>query len=158
MVKFKNWFDDRKRVTSNPGSKFVDVMQPVVQSDGSVELEVVGKHNLYDEIQSHARSVDINVILQRYANGDLSALSARVPMYLDLEGMPTNYMEVLNSVIAGEKFFSDLPADVKSKFDNNFYKFVSSIGSDEFKAAFGLKSSDVVEPVVSVEKEGVISE
>lgn len=150
----KNWLFARgERVHCNAGDRWVDVLQPVVQDDGSVELEVVGKHCLYDEIQSHKDSCDINRILQRYANGDTSALNRYTPMWIDTDGMPKTYAEMLNVVIQGEKFFSELPKEVKESFDNNYYKFIASIGSEEFRSAFGVKeaaaaaSNDVVQPV-----------
>lgn len=150
---FKKWFDAHKPIKAEAGDRWVDVLVPVIQENGTIELEVKGRHCLYDEIQSHKDSVDIQRILQRYANGDAAALSARIPMYLDTEGMPHTYAEMLNNVLAGEKFFSELPREIKERFDNNFYKFCSSIGSEEFRAAFGVvektaASSDVFIPEV----------
>lgn len=154
-VKFKNWLETESvKKQSKVGCRTVPVYSPVVKEDGQIELIQKGEHDLYAEIQSHKDSVDINRIIQRYSNGDVSALQAKVTQYLDVTEMPKTYAEMLNTVIAGEKFFAELPADVKDKFDNNFYKFASTIGQSDWLAAFGMVNKTGDAGNVSVSETG----
>ena len=66
---------DRQRVTCEPGSRIHKTYGGHYDEKGRVVLEETGEINLYDEIQSHAESVDIHVLMKRYANGDAEALS-----------------------------------------------------------------------------------
>lgn len=156
-MKFVNWlFADRHQYKSDPGSPYSPVFSPVVQEDGKIELVQKGQTCIYDEIQSYKDSVDVNRIIQRYANGDISALNARAAQFMDASNLPETYAEMLQVAIDAENFFSELPSDVKKAFDNNYYKFIASIGSPEFKAAFGLaeKAAEPVPVPVSDHKEG----
>lgn len=138
-VKFKNWLSDHDRVRCAAGSRWKPVYAPLVQEDGSIELVEKGKTNIYEEIQSWKDTVDINRIIQRYANGDISALNARAAQFMDAVDLPQNYAEMLQVAIDAQNFFDELPAKVKAEFDNSYYKFIASIGSDTFKSAFGIQ-------------------
>lgn len=151
-MKFENWLQKkRERFFTEPGSRYVDIKVPHVEEDGRITLEVTGKTCLYDEIQSYADSVDIHKIMQRYANGDMSALQARAAAFMDVTNIPTTMAEMLNTIMDGERFFTELPPDVRDQFNNNFYQFLTEIGSDKFKAAFGI-TEKVVEPVEPVKE------
>ena len=72
---------DRKRITSIPGDRFADTYSLKVQDSGEKTLEKTGKVDVYAKIQSYKDSCDINVILERFVNGDESALSANSPSF-----------------------------------------------------------------------------
>lgn len=161
-VKFKNWMSvDRADIKTEPGSAYKDILAPIVKENGEIDLIVKGKTCIYDEIQSYKDSCDVNKLIERYRRGDTSALQARAVQFIDATQFPETYAEMLNTVIQAENFFSELPVDIKKQFDNNYYKFIASIGSDDFKAAFGLepKAAAVVDQVVSdVKEEGAVNE
>lgn len=141
---FKSWLDPDShiRIESNPGSRVVDVMAPVVDDDGRITLVVAGKHDLYSEIQSHRDSVDIHLILQRYKNGDLTALNQRAGSFMDISDMPANYHELINTITATRQYFDALDPEVRKKFDDDFGNFVESFGSQAFVDAFKVVSGD----------------
>lgn len=155
MFKFPTVYSSREPVYSETGSPTKEAYAPVIKDDGSFELEVVGKINVYDEIQSHADSCDINIILERYARGDVTALSRRQGLFADLSEMPRTYAEMLNVVIKAQAEFEALPANVKEKFDNDVNKFISRMDDVEFmRSVFPDPESVPVEkPVVSDVKE-----
>lgn len=123
---------DRTRVVSNPGAPIKEVFSGKYDKYGTVIVDKVGEQNLYDYIQSFADSVDINLLLAKFVNGDTSALNQRNGAYLDITQFPTNYAELLNTVIAGQNMFDELPIEVKRKFDNDVNQFISTIGTDDW--------------------------
>lgn len=156
MRAFKTQYDVRQRRRSDPGDPIKVTYSGRYDENGRVILEETGKVNLYDEIQSHADSVNLNLILKRFTEGDTSALSRVQGFYADLTQMPTNLAESLNQIKIAEETFNALPVEERAKFDHNLGQFLASIGTPEFYDALGIevKSDAKVEPDV-VEKEVV---
>ena len=93
--------------------------------------------NIYDEIQSHRESVELSTLLQRYAQGDISALNQMEGVYADVVDMPSTYAELFNRVRDAENSFNALPDDVRALFDNSPVSFWQSIGTPEFATKIG---------------------
>lgn len=143
--KFRDLYDQRERVIEYPGSSVRVLYTSKVAEDGNIELIPSGTENLYDFIQSHKDSVDIHVILNRFANGDTNALSRVQGSYGDFTDMPTTYAELLNTMIAGENYFNSLPVETRAEFDHSFEKFMVSMDNmPEFikKLGYEVKSPD----------------
>ncbi len=148
-----------ERVNSELGSPVVPVYSPKLDDRGNLELEVTGQENLYDMIQSHKDSCDINLIVQRFRSGDIDALNKRQAAFIDTMQMPKTYAEMLNTVIACEDYFSNLPLELRQKFDNNFGAFMSEFGSESWADKLGLVENAPVDKVVDVvDKEVKINE
>lgn len=145
--KFRTQFD-RKSVPYPETSSIVTDYQLSLAPDGKETLIAIGEHDIYPEIQSHAKSVDINEIILRYQRGDLDVLAQRAGMYGDFTNMPTSYAELYQNVLDAQAYFDSLPLEVRQKFDHSFSKFFTSIGTPEFEAVF---SDSVVEGVNGVE-------
>lgn len=109
---------------------------------GRIVLEEVGRENVYDKIQSHAESVDIHVLMKRYQNGDVSALSSAQGFFADISEFPTNYAEALNHITAMQEQFDMLPAETKQKFGNSFSEFLASAGTADFFDKLGIVIPD----------------
>lgn len=112
---------------SNPGTPVHKLLKPKFDKSGNYELVEAGEVNVYDEIQSHAESCDINVLMKRYANGDASALSKVQGTYFDVTGMPKTYAEMLNTLISAENQFNALPLEERAKFDHSFEKWLAAL-------------------------------
>lgn len=97
---------------------------------------------LYSFIQSHADSVDIHVLLARYKNGEVDALSRVQGAYGDFTDMPTTYAELLNRVNEGKAFFESLPVDIRAKFDHNFAQFMAGMDKPDFLDKLGISSAE----------------
>lgn len=136
--KFMTQFNGRKRIQSAPGSGIKVKYAGSYDEKGRVVVEEVGRENLYDFIQSHAESVDIHVLMKRYANGDPSALSRRQGFFTDATVFPQTYADVLNYMMDMEREFSKLPTEIKEKFGNSFGEFIASSGSREFYEKLGV--------------------
>lgn len=96
-----------------------------------------GTVNIYDEIQSHRESVELSTLLQRYAQGDVTALNQIDGVYADVVDMPSTYSELFERVRDAENSFNALPDDVRALFDNSPVSFWQSIGTPEFSEKIG---------------------
>ena len=153
--KFRTQFD-RKAVPYPATTSIVTDYQLSLAPDGKEVLVAVGEHDIYPEIQSHAKSVDINEIVLRYQRGDIDVLAQRAGMYGDFTNMPTSYAELYQNVLDAQAYFDSLPLEVRQKFDHSFSKFFTSIGTPEFEAAFSQPDVDNVN--VNVAESEVISD
>lgn len=142
--KFRTQFD-RKSVPYPVTTSIVTDYQLSLAPDGKETLIAVGEHDIYPEIQSHAKSVDINEIVLRHQRGDIDVLAQRTGMYGDFTNLPTSYAELYQNVLDAQAYFDSLPLEVRQKFDHSFSKFFTSIGTSEFEAAFSQPKVDSVD-------------
>lgn len=140
---FATKFDSHARVHPNPGSGIRQLYTPELAPDGEINLIPSGEDDLYQEIQSHRDSVDIHVLLARYRNGDLEALSRRQGLFGDFTSYPKTYAELLNTVIQGKSYFESLPVETREKFDHSFEKFMMSMDNmGKFAEMMGFVNED----------------
>lgn len=94
-------------------------------------------------VQQHFKDeCDIHVILRRIeCGGDPSVLQARKGFYADLVDLPIDSLQdAFDAVDTAEAAFASLPSDVRSKFNNDSYEFISYIqenGIESVSALFG---------------------
>lgn len=119
--------NNRGRFITNPGCRFNPTYSVVYDKNGVKDLEVSGRVDTYAEIQSFADSVDINLILERFANGDVDAINRRTGQYLDLTGMPKDIFQVFQLVADATDYFEHLPADFKSMYGNSVSQFLAAV-------------------------------
>lgn len=131
-LNFPTQYHSLGRQISNPGSPIHVTYAPHFDDTGHYELVESGKINIYDEIQSHADSVDIHVLLKMYAEGDASALVRRQGSFMDVTGMPSTYAEMLNVLNDANQIFLQLPVDERAKYDHSFEVWLSSLSPDDF--------------------------
>lgn len=148
--KFRTQYDFRQSPYTEPGSRIKILYSPVFDSNGHMSLVESGKEDIYDYIQSHAESVDIHVILKRFAMGDVSVLSRVQGTYGDFTQMPKTFAEALNTLVAAEQYFNSLPVEVRQRFGHNFNQFIASMDSPTFAQDMGIEPPAPVpdQPVV----------
>lgn len=151
---WKTQFDARDRIISNPGSPEHIIYAGHYDEKGRVVLEESGRINLYDEIQSHAESCDIHVLLKRYESGDPTALSQRQGFFGDFLDFPKTYAEALNHMNEMESRFMKLPPDVREKFGNSFSEFLAASGEADFLDRLGIKPEEPKETTPAIPPEG----
>lgn len=134
---FRTQFEPTTRVFSNPGSPLVDVFTSKFDVKGNYTLVRTGVKDLYAEIQSHADSCDIHLIMERFAAGERDILSRVQGFYADFADMPSTYQEILNAVIAGEQTFNSLPVEIKDKFGHSFQRWLIEMESPDFASKMG---------------------
>lgn len=116
------------RIPTAVGGAEKQEYQPVYDRKGVWHLEATKMSNRYMEIQSHADSCDLNVIMQRYQRGELDVLQQVQGYYGDVSNIPSNYADILNETIRGEALFRSLAPDIRSQFGNSVEQFVAALG------------------------------
>lgn len=123
------------------GSRFrEDFVGKLDKETGVISLISVGKTDLFEQIQSYKDETDLNSLIKRAENGDLSAFSSAV--FGDFTQMPETYADALNVVIEAEREFNGLPSDIKEKFNGDFHQYIVTAGSPEWLEKFGIVNSD----------------
>lgn len=136
---FRTQYEPSVSVSQPVGDPVKIMYGPKYRADGTWYLVQIGKHDLYSEIQSHAGSVDIHEILRRFATGqDPAALSRIQGVYGDFTQMPKTFAEALNTLVAAQQYFMDLPKDTRAEFGHDFNRFIASFDSPDFLAKSGL--------------------
>ena len=150
-MQFKTQYDSRDRFFSDPGSPEHITYAGHYDDKGRVVLEESGRENIYDFIQSHAESCDIHVLMKRYQNGDVYALSQKQGFYGDFLDFPRTYAEALNHMNEMERQFMALPVETREKFGNSFTEFLAASAEPDFLDRLGIKKESASEtvPVIS---------
>lgn len=149
-MQFKTQYDDRDRTFSDPGSPEHVTYAGHYDEKGRVVLEESGRENIYDFIQSHAESCDIHVLMKRYQNGDVDALSQKQGFYGDFLDFPKTYAEALNHMNEMERQFMALPVETREKFGNSFTEFLAASAEPDFLDRLGIKKETASEPVPAI--------
>ena len=129
---FRNSYD-RVRCFANPGSPIDYEWKLDIDDSGRERLVIAREVNIYEDIQSHAESVDINVILSKYASGELLDLELRESMYADVTEMPKDLADVLRKNIAAQQYFEKLPLEERAKYDYDYGVFLASADKEDLK-------------------------
>lgn len=133
------------------GSGIIPTYIPHLEKDGTLTLVQDGEHDLYEEIQSHKDSTDLQLIINRYMNGDPTVLSRVQGAYGDFSEMPQSMHEAYDLMRKAEHDFKKLPAEIQASFDNDPTKFIMSLGSDEWLEK--MQISKVAEPIAPAVQE-----
>lgn len=118
---------------------------------GYAKLKKVGEHNLYEQIQSHKDSTDLNTILQTFnpAPASLSFADAE-DRIADFTCAPGSYAELFSNIRDAENMFAELPVGVRESYGFSVYNFINDYGSDSFvdklKKAYGIQEVAPVDP------------
>lgn len=147
--RWKTQFENHGRVHSKHGERDHKLYGAVYDESGRVMLEEKGTESLYDYIQSFADSVDIHVILKRFANGESDVLSKVQGFYGDYTQLPTDYAQLLNTVNAGEDMFKSLPVEVRAKFGHSFNEFMTALCDGSLVERMGYEPPSPAEPTPS---------
>ena len=123
---FPTQFTPHGRVFCKCGSRYKPLYRARRQENGLIELEPTGKHDIYEEIQSHRESCELTSILRRFANGETDVLSRTQGMYGDFTTFPKSYAELLNRLIEGKAMFEALPLEERQRFGNDFGLWLQS--------------------------------
>lgn len=145
---FPTMYDREKsgRTYSAVGSPDKVLYSAKYLEDGTIALQEKGKESLYDYIQSYRDSCDINLLVARFANGDVDALSKVQGAYGDFTQFPKTYAELLNRVNEGRAMFDELPLEMREKYNHDFSQFMAAMDKPDFWDQFRPveKESEVV--------------
>lgn len=149
---------DPPKITSTPaGSKIEEVLAMKINEKGEEEFYIDHKTNVYEKIQAFKEECEIENILARcIETGDYSALERAQGSYMDISEMPNNIFEAHQKIKEAEETFNQLPLEIRSKYDNNFNKYLLDFGSENW-----MKNMMIEEPkkeTETYEKEKVENE
>lgn len=145
MKMFDTQYTPHNRIPSNSGSPVKVLYGGKYDANGRVVLEKKGEENLYDYIQSFRDSVDLNVILARFSNGDVEALNKAQGFYADVTDFPKNLADALNRINQAEEMFKALPLETRQKFDCSFEQFLAQAGTDDWLSKMGIEVTNTVD-------------
>lgn len=111
-------------------------------------------------VQADKDDADINTIVKRFGLTGQLPFGVERPIFDDFTNIPNDYHRAMNFVLAAEDSFMQMPADVRTRFDNDAGKFLDFINADsnyEEAIAMGIAferpspdaSGDGVSPEVS---------
>lgn len=81
-------------------------------------------------VQSEAEAADINTIVRRFGITGELPIAQRVPLNLDFSDGDIDYRTCLDKVRNAEAAFRDLPAPIRSRFDNDAAQFIAFVEDD----------------------------
>lgn len=137
---------DPNSFKSNIGNRFKKQFIGVERKNGMIDLKESGEIDLWEMHNADAESCDLNNIVARFVNGDVSVLSRNQGLYLDISGAPTNLREMYDLVHDGEKAFYNLDKEIQARFENDPLQWFESVGTEEWISK--------MEPVKSVQAVG----
>ena len=123
-----------------------------------VKLEAVGSEDIQMSIDSFAPYTDLNYMLHRLSVGDTSVLSGRQAIYGDFSALPQNPVDMINVLNSAEQSFSQLPADEKAAFNNDYRVWLANLLNSASNTDVDISVS--AKPVVekpSVEEKGSVN-
>lgn len=91
-----------------------------------VVLVETGVSDIQESIEAFGRYTDLHFMLHRLSVGDRSVLSARMPMYGDFSGLPTNPVDAINIVHSAEQAFGQLSLEERATFNNDFRTWLAA--------------------------------
>lgn len=140
-------YRDKALDYTNPGSRLVDQYKLSYLDDGTETLEVCGKIDVYEKIQSYKDQTDIKAIIDRcIITGDMREMYKTEGFYADMTIMPKSRIDALKSLAEAKNVWAQLPADLKEKFDNDVSKFFASAFTDEwYKKLEVVPEKDIVD-------------
>lgn len=107
-------------------------------------------------VQSQKEDSDINTLVRRFGITGQMPQNVRAPTFEDFSGV-TDFQSAMHAVMEAQEAFMQMPADVRSRFDNDaqaFVAFCSDKGNLEEMRKMGLA---VAAPVVDTTPAGVVS-
>lgn len=134
---------DRCRIISSAGERYQPVYELDPDGDNEFDIRVSPKkHDMQAYIESFRDSCDTNKLIERFRNGDITAIQPAPNYGGDISGMPDNIQALAKNLNLAYDYYNSLSDDVKSQF-TGVQDFYSSIGSDKFVNAFKPKEVPV---------------
>ncbi len=140
--RWKDPFGSHSRIRAVVGEPVKEEFVGRYDDRGHLQLVPSGKTNLYEFIQSNADSVDINILMSKFKNGDVDVLSRVQGVYADITDMPKTMADLLNKVKAGEDAFMSLDVETRGLFDHSLAQWLASAGTPEWCDKMGLEYVD----------------
>lgn len=137
-IAFETKYGEKKKYKSPTGAKIQIEHTPHMGLDGKRKLLKDNPKPIYEMIQAHRESCEIERIVKRALDGDLTAINAIEGQYIDITGAPTSLAQAQQIIINAKRDFDQLDAETKKKFENNVEIFIAEAGSKEWCDKLGI--------------------
>lgn len=137
-ITFGTKYNKKIDLKSPAGAKIQMEHTPHMGIDGRRKLLKDNPRPIYEMIQAHREECEIERIVKRALNGDVSALNAIEGQYLDITGAPKNLAQAQQIIINAKRDFDKLDVETKKKFENNVEIFIAEAGSKEWCDKLGI--------------------
>lgn len=132
-------YQPRKANHNTPtGAKIQIEHTPHMGLDGKRKLIKDNPKPIYEMIQASREQCEIERIVKRALNGDISVLNAMEGQYIDITGAPKSLAHAQQIIINAKNDFDKLDVETKKKFDNNVEIFIATAGSKEWLDKMGI--------------------
>lgn len=151
--KFGLKYADRKALRCSPtGNKIQMEHTPHMGLDGKRKLILDDPKPIYEMIQAHREETEIERIVKRAMQGDMSVLNAMAGQYIDISGAPNSLAEAQQVIINAKRDFEKLDPDIRQKFDNNVEIFIAEAGSKDWLDKMGVTAEIEANNQINAEK------
>lgn len=137
MKIFTPYGEKPPREPQEPGKRMQPHYRQKYDEQGHAYLVKDGETDIYEIIQSHKEECDINVLLARYADGDMGVIHPGA-VYADISNIPDNIVEMMNIINANREKFDALPVEIKELFGNSYERWAASAGTEEWLSKMGI--------------------
>lgn len=138
-IPFGNKYQPRQAKHNSPaGAKIQMEHTPHMGLDGRRKLIKDNPKPIYEMIQASREQCEIERIVKRALNGDVSALNAMEGQYIDITGAPKSLAHAQQIIINAKNDFDKLDPETKKKFDNNVEIFIAEAGTKEWCDKLGI--------------------
>ena len=134
----------RERTFAPTGDGTEPKMEMKIDEYGHKELVQVGTSNLYEKIQLSADDCNIENILARAGQGDLTAFTGS-KIYADVTDAPKNLADAQRKIQTIQNEFNSLPIEVRAKYNHSVSEYVAAYGTEEWAKNVGLIQEQKVE-------------
>ena len=132
-------YQERKATRTSPtGDKIQVEHTPHMGLDGRRKLVKDNPKPIYEMIQASREQCEIERIVKRAMQGDMSVLNAMQGQYIDITGAPKSLAEAQQIIINAKYQFENLDVETKKKFDNNVEIFIAEAGTKEWCDKMGI--------------------
>lgn len=142
---------DPNAFVSNPGKRYKIEFIGEENENGIIELVEVGRTDLVELHQRDAQCNDVNVLYDRFCNGDVTAFSQRQGTFMDVLGMPRDLRGMYDLVESFRQSYDNLSKEMKDKY--SFEEFLSNAGSESWIKDFTNVKEDVVKDEITPQAE-----
>lgn len=120
------------------GNKVQMEHTPHMGLDGRRKLVKDNPKPIYEMIQASREQCEIERIVKRAMQGDISVLNAMEGQYIDITGAPQSLAHAQQIIINAKNDFEKLDPETKKKFENNVEIFIATAGSKDWLDKMGI--------------------
>lgn len=116
---------------SASGKRYEPIFEGMPGEGDRIELVQVGVRDLKEFHNRDVESCDVNNIVKRFQNGDISALQKVQGSYIDLFGMPKDLRGMSDMIDGLRAGYDSLSEDVKKQYPS-FNYWLENVGTPDW--------------------------